>query len=379
MQGLIIDTCVLDAKTEGLRQEVRDFLARELPPRTTKERFRNKGGADAAFSRKLGQQGWIGMSIPKAYGGHERSPLERYVVTEELLAASAPVSAHWIADRQYGPVLMHYGTEEIKRDFLPRIARGELFICVGLSEPDSGSDLASIRTKGERTQGGWIINGRKVWNSASQWSHYVVALVRTGQGEKRQAGLSQFVIDLKAPGVTLRPVHILTGEHRWNEIIFDNVFVPDTHLLGQEGQGWAQVTTELGFERAGPDRYLSSLFLLLEMLDAADPDNPHHAALMGSLVADIATVRQMSLGIAGMMARGESAGLAASLVKELGNTLEQRIPEVAHELFDMDIATRDTTLAEVAAYLTQTSPTFSLRGGTREILRGIIARGLGVR
>lgn len=380
MRGLEIPPCTLDARCERLRQEVREFLATALPGRSKRERMRNKAGIDFEFSRKLGARGWIGMALPKKYGGHERSALERYVITEELLAAGAPVGAHWIADRQYGPLLLRYGTEEMRQTLLPRIARGELYFCIGMSEPDSGSDLASVRTRAVRTDGGWVINGRKTWNSAAHRAHYIVALVRTGEpGEDRHGGLSQFLIDLKTPGVSLRPVDMLTGERHWSEVIFDDVVVPHDHLLGGEGAGWKQVTAELGFERAGPERYLSSIHLVFEMLDAADASDPRHAVTLGRLVADITTLRQMSLGVAGMLSRGEDPGLAASIVKELGTTLEQQIPEIAHELFEMDLAARETPLEETTAYLTQVAPSFSIRGGTREILRGIIARGLGVR
>ena len=380
MQNIEIPPCSLDAQCERLRQEVREFLAQELADRTKIERMRNKAGIDPDFSRKLGARGWIGMALPKKYGGHERSALERYVITEELLAAGAPVGAHWIADRQYAPLLLRYGTEEMRQTLLPRIARGELYFCIGMSEPDSGSDLASVRTKAERTDRGWVINGRKTWNSAAHRSHYMVALVRTGPpGDDRHGGLSQFLIDLTSPGVSLRPINMLTGERHWSEVILDDVVVPVDHLLGGEGMGWTQVTTELGFERAGPERYLSSIHLVYEMLDAADAANPRHAVLLGRLVAEIDTLRRMSLGVAGMLSRGENPGLAASVVKDLGTSLEQQIPEIAHELFDMDLSARETPLEQMTAYLTQVAPAFSIRGGSREVLRGIIARGLGVR
>ena len=174
-------------------------------------------------------------------------------------------------------------------------------------------------------------------------------------------------------------MHILSGEHKWNEVTFENVRVPFENLLGEEGKGWGQVTAELGFERSGPERYLSSIVLLMTMLEAADADNPRHAALLGTVVAEAATLRQMSLGVARMLTRGENPGLAGSLVKELGTTFEQRIPEVAHELFDMDLAACGTPLEDAMRQIVQLAPAFSIRGGTREVLRGIIARGLGVR
>jgi len=379
MQGLEIGACALDAQCESLRLEVRSFLDEIMGKRSKQQSMRMKG-VDPEFRRALGARGWIGMTWPKRYGGHERSALERYVVTEELLASGAPCGAHWTADRQHGPLLLRFATEELKSRLLPQIARGELYTCIGMSEPDSGSDLASIRTKAERTADGWVINGRKLWTSGALFSHYIVALVRTGERtDDRHAGMSQILVDLKTPGVTVRPVYLLTGEKKWGEITFDNVHVPADHLLGEEGKGWGQVTTELAFERSGPERYLSSLQLLLEMLDRADADDPRHAAVLGKLVAEIATLRQLSLGIAGILTRGENPGLASSIVKEMGTTFEQQIPEVAHELFDPAEIGADSLLEIMRADLEQLAPAFSIRGGTREILRGIIARGLGVR
>lgn len=380
MQGLTIGACVLDDKCEALRQEVRAFLAETLAGQVNKQEMQAKTGMSFEFSKKLGARGWIGMTWPKRYGGQERSALERYVVTEELLAAGAPCSAHWTADRQHGPLILRFGTEALKADLLPKITRGELYTAIGMSEPDSGSDLASIRTKAERTADGWVVNGRKIWSSGSLHAHYIVALVRTGErGADRHAGLSQFLIDLRAPGVSVRPVKLLTGEPQWGEVTFDNVFVASDHLLGEPGQGWMQVTTELGFERSGPERYLSTLHLLLELLDACDPDNPRHATIIGRLVAELATLRQLSLGVAGILARGENPGLAGSIVKDLGTTFEQQIPESAHDLFDVAEIAPDSKLVELIGRLTQVAPSFSIRGGTREVLRGIIARGLGVR
>ena len=380
MHGIEIGACVLDENCEVLRQEVRAFLAQTLDSQSKDQKMLSWSGMDFEFSRKLGARGWIGMTWPKCYGGHERSALERYVVTEELLAAGAPCGAHWAADRQHGPMLLRFGSEELKSTFLPRIARGELYTAIGMSEPDSGSDLASIRTKAERVAGGWVINGRKIWSSGALQFPYMVALVRTGErGEDRHGGLSQFWIDLKAPGITIRPVNFLTGDPKWGEVTFDNVFVRSDHLLGGPGKGWDQVTAELAFERSGPDRYLSSLPLLLEMLDSANPDDPRHAAVLGKLVAELATLRQLSLGIAGILSRGENPGLASSIVKELGTTFEQQIPESAHELFDAAQVEPDSSLQAMMSYLIQLAPSFSIRGGTREVLRGIIARGLGVR
>lgn len=369
----------LDPACEALRAEVRAFLRTELAGYSAAKRALNWFGSDPAFSRKLGERGWLGMTWPKRVGGHERSPIERYVVIEELLAAGAPVGAHWIADRQSGPMLLRYSPDHWAPKILPGIARGETFFCIGMSEPDSGSDLASVRTRATKAAGGWVINGTKLWTSRAHLSHYMIALVRTSPlGEARHQGLSQFLIDLKNPGISMRPVINQMGHHEFNEVSFQDAFVADDCLLGGEGQGWKQVTEELAFERSGPERYLSSTQLVLEMLNQASADSEREAVALGRLAASYATLRQMSLGVSGMLARGENPELAAVIVKELGTTLEQHIPTVAHDLFG-GMAPPDSDLAEVMRYVTLAAPSFSLRGGTREILRGIIARGIGLR
>ena len=379
MQGLLIDPGTLPPECEALRAEVRAFLAVAMTDIPPSRRNRNWSGASADFSRLMGQRGWIGMTWPKAYGGHERSSLERYVVLEEMLAAGAPVGAHWVADRQSGPLLMRYAPDTLAPRIVPLIARGEAFFCIGMSEPDSGSDLASIRTRAHRTAAGWVINGRKVWTSGAHRAHYMIALVRTGEKTaNRHEGMSQFLVDMATPGLTVRPIINQLGEHDFNEVTFDDVFVPADCLIGAEGDGWKQVGAELAFERSGPERYLSSTQLLLEMLDAADADDPRQAEAIGRLVAQYGTLRQMSLGVAVMLSRGQNPALPASLVKDQGALVEQAMPDIAHELFG-GTAEPGSTLDQAMRYATLAVPSFSLRGGTREILRGIIAKGLDLR
>lgn len=339
-------------------------------------------GFDADFSRALGARGWIGMTWPKAYGGHERSAFERYVVLEELLAAGAPVAAHWIADRQSGPLLLRYGTPAQRDAILPRIARGECYFCIGMSEPDSGSDLASVRTRAVRDGDGFRINGTKLWTSGAEHCHYMIALVRTDPDlTKKHAGLSQFAIDLSGPGIEIRPIRNLAGEDHFNEVVFTDAYVPATALIGGEGQGWKQVTAELGLERSGPERYLSSIQLVLQLIRQLEGRTDDRAAIaVGRLVAHLATLRQMSLSCAGMLDRGENPATEAALVKDLGVTFEQEIPGVAQALLDAEACIDGgSDYQQVLAYVTQLAPSFSLRGGTREILRGIIAKGLGLR
>ncbi len=374
-----IDPGIPDADCERLRKEVREFLAETLAGHRAIDRARHWSTADPEFSRRLGERGWIGMTWPVRYGGRARSQLERYVVIEELLAAGAPVAAHWTADRQSGPQLIRFAPETLAPKIVPGIVRGETYFCIGLSESDTGSDLASVRTRATRSGDGWVLDGAKLWTTGAHRAHYMIALARTGPPDgSRHAGLSQFLVDLKAPGVKIRPIRNQADEHDFNEVGFEHVELPGECLIGREGAGWEQAATELAFERSGPERYLSGMRLLLEMLDAAHAVDARARVALGRLVAHYATLRQMSLGVAGMLARGEDPSLAAAIVKDLGATLEQSLPDVAHELFGGAMPA-GSTLEQVADHVTRAAPSFSLRGGTREILRGIIARGLGLR
>jgi alkylation response protein AidB-like acyl-CoA dehydrogenase len=372
-------------EAEALRGEVRAFLKTALADRKPLEKAESWTGTDAAFSREMGQRGWIGMTWPKQHGGHERSALERYVVLEEMLAGGAPVALHWIADRQSGPLILRVGTDEQKK-VLPRIAAGEAFFCIGMSEPDVGSDLASVRTRAAKVQGGYLVNGTKVWTSFAHLSHYMILFCRTGQARDavadRHGGVSQFLVDLhNTQGITIRPILALTGEHHFNEVVFQDAFLPDTALLGREGDGWNQVTSELAFERSGPERFLSSFTLFVELVRALGPDPSDAAAIaIGRLTAHIMTLRRLSRSVAGMLQAGANPALQAALVKDLGALVEQEIPEIARQLVDAEPDARSTEdFAAVLAHTMMHAPSFSLRGGAREILRGIIARGLGLR
>jgi len=371
---------------EALRQEVRDFLATELRDRPASARAESWSGNDPAFSRKMGARGWIGMTWPKQYGGQERSALDRYVVLEEMLAAGAPVGYHWVADRQSGPNILRNGTQAQRELILPRIAAGECSFCIGMSEPDSGSDLAAARTRAQPVQGGWLVNGTKVWTSGAHKADYMILFCRTGaKSDDRHAGASQFLVDMRqarAGGMTVRPIIDMRGAHHFNEVAITDLLLPQDALLGKEGDGWAQVTAELAFERSGPDRFLSAFTLLVEVVRALGPDAPDRAAVaIGRLTSHILALRRLSRSVAGMLQDGEDPALQAALVKDLGNVLEQETVEVVRLLVDVEPTEEDGSppLTAVMAHLVMTAPSFSLRGGTREILRGMIARGLGLR
>jgi len=382
----MIDTLELTAippEDEALRAEVRAFLADTLDGLEPDERARSWMGFDAGFSRQLAERGWLGLTLPREYGGAARGHFARFVLSEELLGAGAPVSAHWIADRQSAPLILKYGTPAQKNFYLPRICAAQAFFCIGMSEPGSGSDLASIRTRATPVSGGWRLNGSKIWTTNAHRSHYMIALVRTsGTADDRHQGLSQVIVDLSLPGVSVRPIEDLAGDAHFSEVFFDDVALAPDALIGEEGAGWAQVNAELAFERSGPERLYSSIALLecwLAHCREAEADAADRAAL-GSIVSQMAVLRAMSLAVAGKLAAGLSPATEASLVKDLGTELEQAIPRLIGDTLGRHPQRPvPLPLLRTLAYLDQVAPTFSLRGGTREILRGIIARGLGLR
>ena len=367
---------------EGTRERVRSFVADEMARGSFKPWQVTWTTFDRAFSRRAGAAGFTGMTLPKAYGGHGCSALERYVVVEELLAAGSPCGAHWIADRQSAPQILRHGSERAKREILPRIARGECAFGIGMSEPDSGSDLAAVRTKATRVDGGWRIDGTKVWTTNAHQVDYLITLVRTSDGEgNKHRGLTQMITATDARGITVRPILDLSGHHEFNEVHFDGYFVPDDMVLGEPGSGWSTVTAELSFERSGPDRFLSAWQLLVALVDAVGPAaDRHQRVAVGRLMAHAATLRRMSTAVAGLLDQGSDPQTAAALVKHLGTAFEREIPEIARLLVTRrGDAERLRRFDEALRHVTLTAPSFTLRGGTREILRGVIARGMGLR
>jgi hypothetical protein len=366
------------ADAEALRAEVRAFLAAHAPARPPQQRARTWTAWDADFSRKLARQGWVGLTMPPHLGGAGLTPWHRFVLVEELLVAGAPIAAHWIADRQSAPLLLRFGTPEQQQRFIPAICRAEIFFCIGMSEPNAGSDLAAVRTRATRTDSGWSLTGRKIWTTHAHRADWMIALVRTsGTPEDRNKGLSQFLVDLKAPGVTIRPIELMTGDQEFSEVTFDEVALPENALVGQDGNGWAQVNAELAFERSGPERIYSSTILLDLWASTLGPSpDPRDLDLLGRLTARLASLRAMSVALTARLAEGHSPVTEAALLKDLGTHFEQSIPALLAERIAAD-APQD--LHATLAYLQALSPVFTLRGGTTEILRGMIARGLGLR
>ncbi|HIF10005.1 MAG TPA: acyl-CoA dehydrogenase [Sneathiellales bacterium] len=382
MQEFQFNPVTFPPEAEETRANVRAFLADELKNGGFKPRANCWVAGDTGFSERCGAAGFIGMTWPKEYGGHERSALERYVVIEEMLAAGAPVGAHWVVDRQSGPQLIAHSTPEICKQILPRVTEGKSYFAIGMSEPDSGSDLASVRTRATKVEGGWRITGTKVWTSYAHMADYIILLARSAPLEDdRHAGLTQFIIDMSKDGVSTSPIKNLHGGGDFNEVVFDAYFQPDGWTVGGEGNGWKMVTGELAYERSGPERFLSTYTLLREFVRTVG-DNPDAASAraVGRMVSHLSALRHMSTSIAGMLEEGLSPNLEAAVVKDLGNKLEKEIPEIVRLLAPRETGFDSREDYEQAlAISVLEAPSFALRGGTREILRGIIAKGLGLR
>ena len=383
--SLSFDPVRLSPQCEALRTEVRAFLAQEISAGTFDPHHPGYNESyDRDFSRRVGAKGWIGMTWPKQYGGHERSQLERYVVTEEFRVANAPANFHFVADRQSGPILLKYAPEHIKKDILPRICRGELCFAIGMSEPGSGSDLFAAKTKATKVDGGWRINGSKIWTTSAHIANYMLALFRTSPPtkENRRHGLTQFLVNMKTQGITVNPIYQMTGKPGFNEVVFVDTFLPDDHLIGEIDGAWKQATSELAYERSGPERFLDTFYVLPELIRILGPEPDLRGAEgLGQLVAQLHTLRRMSVSVAGMLQAGKEPVVEGSIVKDLGTAWEQKLPARVRELAALlkPELLNHTALEDQLAYATTIAPKLTIQGGTTEILRSIIARGLGLR
>ncbi len=383
--ALQFDPIRLPPVCQKLREEVRAFLAEQIAQGVFNPHKPQAEDTDIPeFSRRVGERGWIGMTWPKKYVCHERTFLERYVVTEEMRVANAPTRRFFVADRQSGPVLLKYGSERIKADILPRICRGEVCFAIGMSEPNSGSDLFAAKSKATKVDGGWQLNGTKIWTTSAHIADYMLGIFRTSPPakENRRHGLTQFLVDMKAPGITVNPIEQLSGLKDFNEVVFENVFLPEDHALGEIDGAWKQATSELAYERSGPERFLETSYVLTELVRAlgSEPDT-RSAEGVGRLVAQLHTMRRMSVSVAGMLQAGKEPVVEASIVKDIGTIWEQQLPHRVRDLaafVDPD-ASNHETLEDQLAFATKIAPKLTIQGGTTEVLRGIIARGLGLR
>lgn len=351
---------------DELRGVVRDLVA-DWPITPTCDAWMR--GFDPEFSRELARRGLIGLTWPKPFGAG-LSNVARLVVTEELLRVGAPVGAHWIAARQIGPAILRNGSPELRDDILPGIAAGRITFCLGMSEPDSGSDLASVRTKAVRDGEGWRLTGRKIWTTGAHRATHAYVLARTGHGNDKHDGLTEFVVEMDQPGVTVRPIEDLAGEHHFNEVTFDDVYVPGERVIGAEGAGWQQVTEQLSFERGGMERVLSTYPLLAALVERGVEDR----CAVGTLIARLLTLRELAIRVAEAMDAGRAPAGEAAVLKYLGTTFERDVVDVARTVSEVEPVRGGEGFAGLLAQAQLAAPGFSIRGGTDEMLLTVISR-----
>jgi len=377
----------LTPEQEALRLEVRAFLEQEL----RENRWRPAcdawiQGFDPAFTKRVAAHGWIGLTWPKAYGGRERSFVDRLIVTEEMLRYGAPAALHWFADRQIGGSILRYGSEEQRRDFLPRIIRGELYVGLGMSEPEAGSDLASLSTKAEELEDCFLINGQKTWTSGGSYINYIDLFARTNFQAPKHRGITEFLVPMNLPGISRVPMVDITGTEAWNDVFFDNVRVPKECVIGERNKGFYHVVEELAYERGGMERLMGNypLYDGLKRFVAGTKkdgrslsDEPRVRTLMSELEVEFEIGRLLMYKAAAVMDEGQPPTVEASSSKVFGTNFEQRLANVAIEILgpygglsaDSPYAVADGMA--VHSYLA--SKGYSLQAGSTEILKGIIA------
>ena len=383
--ALRFDPIRLPDRLTALRQEARAFIRAEIDAGTFDPLAREQPwDACKDFARKVAAKGWIGMTWPKEYGGQERSFLDRYVVSEEMLMHNAPTRRYFVADRQSGPTLIRYASDAIKARVLPQIVAGEATFCIGMSEPNSGSDLFAAQARAVRVDGGYRLSGTKIWTTGAHRADYMIGLFRTSAPtkENRRHGLTSFLIDMSDDRITCSRIRQMSGLADFNEVLFDDVFLPDENVIGEIDGAWKQATSELAYERSGPERFLETFGALTALIQAAGPQvDDRMAEGIGRLVAQVHVMRRMSVSVAGMLEEGREPVTEASIVKDLGTVWEQALPSEVRRLASLlDYDAYDVeAFRERVDFYARIAPKLTIQGGTTEVLRGIIARGLGLR
>lgn len=375
---------------EDLRKEIREFLVKEAPKESLESRddvWANMEANDREFNRKVGKRGWIGMTWPKEYGGGGRTYIDRLVVNEEMLAWGAPIASYWSADRQMGPSILSFGSEEQKRYFIPRMVKGELSFCIGMSEPEAGSDVAAVQTRAVERDDHFIINGQKLWTGGAHFADYIYLFARTDPDAPKHRGITQLVVDLTLPGITVRPLENQLGSAEFCEVFFDNVRVPKTALIGEVNRGWQQLVSQLDYERSGMERIMSNRPLFLDFIDYAKESGMFKDVLVRHKVADLEVGyevgRLLCYQVAYALTKGGSPSYEACVAKVYGQEYMQRVATEITEMLGMYgqlmPGSKWAPLAGRPAKRYLFAPGYSLMAGSSEILRNIIAiRGLGL-
>lgn len=379
-------------EVERFRSEVREFVAREWPDEMRARAARDTEGVyheEREFRRKLGERGWLALAWPRQFGGQDRSPLEQYVFYDEMDYFGAPVAS--TASGIVGPTLMHFGNDEQRQRFLPRIASGEVEFCLGYSEPDAGSDLASLQIRAEEDGDVFVINGTKRWTSGAHRSEYCWLAARTDPEAPKHRGISLFMVDMETPGLTVRPIWTM-GDYRTNETYWDNVRVPRENLVGEKNRGWYYVASALDFERlmVFPTGGFRAFFdrLVAEVRRAEIDgrrlrDDPLVRQQIGQISVELEATQLLAYRAAWLVVKGAIPNYEASMLKMYGTEARQRAAHLATLIFGLYSTLKEGSPGAILQgeiereHRSNVMPTFG--GGASELQRNIIAtRGFGL-
>jgi len=380
---------------EDFRKQVVQFLEDELKQGSFEVRCDAwMGGYSPEFSHKLGRKGWIGLCWPRECYGQGKTYVDRMVLTEELLRYGAPAAAHWFADRQMGPSIIRHGNDEQKAFYLPRIVRGEIVFGIGMSEPEAGCDLASLQTRAVEENDCYVLNGQKVWTSGAHHIDYLYLVARTDPDVPKHKGISEFIVDMKLPGITVRPLIDMTGGHHYNEVFMDSVKIPKSTMVGKKNSGWSQITQQLDYERSGVERLMTNYPVYRDLIRYAVETRHGDEALAAqpvirNSIADLAVRydvgRLLTYRVAWVLDQGRLPTTEAALAKAYCTEFEQQLAHVATLIPGLYGHLRQKSkwvpsqFRESPAETYLFSPGYTIQGGTSEILRNIVAmRGLGL-
>jgi 3-oxocholest-4-en-26-oyl-CoA dehydrogenase alpha subunit len=378
----------LDKDQRAWRDEVRDFLRENVTPELLQERaergYEHPGGHLAAFRKKVGEKGWWGLNWPKEYGGLGLGPVYQHILVNEFEYWGAPGPDLTVTS--VAPMIMRYGTQRNKEEFLPPIARGDLSVAVGYSEPNAGTDLASLKTRAELDGDEWVVNGQKIWNSQAHMATHEWLCVRTDQNAPKHRGISVIMVPIAAPGIEIRPL-ITWDDFRTNETFFTDVRVPKTNLIGEVNRGWQYITGALDLERGALTnagdlrRAVDDLIAAARTIrsDGSRPvDNPDVRRKIAQLDADVEVCTLMSLEAASLLETGQIPTAAVTEEKILSSELRQRIADVGTQMLGLDgLLTRDDPHAVSGSgfeKLYRSAPLLRFGGGSNEVLRDVIAQ-----
>ena len=367
---------------DKFRQEVRSFLEDE----TEKGYWKPTCDAwiqsfDPGFTKRVAERGWIGLTWPREYGGQGRSHIDRLILTEEMLRYGAPAACHWFSDRQIGGTILSFGSEELKKEFLPRIVKGEAYFGLGMSEPEAGSDLASLQTRAVEDGDYYVINGQKTWTSCASFAQYFDIYARTDPEAPRHRGISEFIVDAQSPGVSRIPMIDITGTEAWNDVFFDNVHVHKKYLVGEKNRGFYQVLHQLDYERSGMERLMGNYPLFEAMIHFVKEGklsrDPVIRSKLAQLQIEFEVGRLLVYRVTLVMEEGRAPNWESAMSKAYSTEFEKHLANIAMEVLGsyglLMSGSKFVPLRGMASHSYLGSKGYSLQAGTTEILKNILA------